>query len=522
MGAEPSDGFRRVLVSSETEIKFAVERGRKPTVVEGMSEGTRQPSAYETIYFDTDDFDLRHHRVELCVRNRDGQVFQRIKTRQDNGNILGCQSHEIVLSDPEPNLGHARALLAPNLRDAISRSALKPRFRTRFSRISHQFANDSCITRASFDQGCIEATGRSELISEVEFKLKGGRLDSYTQECLSFLAEVPAALLVESKAARGYRLATGELPHAVGAPHLAVPWNLPLPQAILRILRHGFQHFLDNYPAVTLAGEPEGIHQMRVAMRRLLSAIRMFGPVLRLEDTRGLFQALKTLFTQLGEVREADVFIGETLPSLAAAGLGTTLESVLRREIAAFRAAAYQRALDELTSANFARLVVQLNDWIESRNLLKADRPIDALLVERAAEDFAVPRIRALHAKLLKQGAKARCGTLDDWHRTRIAAKKLRYAGEPLFQALAPKIDTDRLSKQLSRLQTSLGRLNDLQTITPFLARVRPYVQGRSRRNFEAAEHFCRGWSGAAAANLVDHAEEAMKGFERIQLDASA
>jgi CHAD domain-containing protein len=122
----------------------------------------------------------------------------------------------------------------------------------------------------------------------------------------------------------------------------------------------------------------------------------------------------------------------------------------------------------------------------------------------------------------LKQGAKARCGTLDDWHRTRIAAKKLRYAGEPLFQALAPKIDTERLSKQLSRLQNSLGRLNDLQTITPFLARVRPHVQGRSRRNFEAAEHFCRGWSGAAATNLVHHAEEAMRGFEKIELDASA
>src|SRR6476659_2273457 len=178
-------------------------------------------------------------------------------------------------------------------------------------------------------------------------------------------------------------------------------------QAILRILRHGFQHFLDNYPAVTLAGEPEGIHQMRVAVRRLLSAIRMFAPVLRLEDTRGLFQALKTVFTQLGGVREADVFIAETLLPLAAAGLGKTLESVLRREIAAFRAAAYERARTELTSAEFARLVVQLNDWIESKNWLKADRPIDALLVERAAEDFAVPRIRALHAKLLKQGAKA-------------------------------------------------------------------------------------------------------------------
>src|SRR6476661_4460705 len=276
MGAEPNDGFRRVLVSSKTEIKFAVEKGRKTEVV---GEGTLRPSTYETLYFDTDNLDLRRDRVELCVRKRDGQVIQKIKTRQANGSLIGCQSHEIVLSDLEPNLEHARALLAPDLRDVISPSALKPRFRTRFSRISHQFANDSCITRASFDGGCIEATGRSELISEVEFKLKGGRLNSYTQECVSFLAEVPAALLIESKAARGYRLAAGELPH-------------------------GFQHFLDNYPAVTLAAEPEGIHQMRVAVRRLLSAIRMFAPVVRLEDTSGLFQALKTIFTQLGGVRE--------------------------------------------------------------------------------------------------------------------------------------------------------------------------------------------------------------------------
>ena len=66
---------------------------------------------------------------------------------------------------------------------------------------------------------------------------------------------------------------------------------------------------------------------MRVAVRRLLSAIRMFAPVLRLEGTRGLFQALKTIFTHLGGVREADVFIAETFPLLAAAGLGKTLDS---------------------------------------------------------------------------------------------------------------------------------------------------------------------------------------------------
>src|SRR5262249_17397720 len=140
-------------------------------------------------------------------------------------------------------------------------------------------------------------------------------------------------------------------------------------------------------------------------------------------------------------------------------------------------------------------------------------------LLERTAEDFAGPRIRALHSKLLKSGSKARNGTLKDWHRARIAAKKLRYAGEPLFEALAPKVEPARLSRQLSRLQNSLGRLNDLQTITPFLARVRPNVQGHNQRAFADAEQFCRGWSGAVVATLVDHAKDVVRDFENIRLD---
>jgi len=516
------EGFRRVEVSSETEIKFAVEEGRKPTVVEGIGEGAFQPSTYETIYFDTDNLDLKRRGLELRVRSRDGRLIQRIKARAHSDSGPASQSHEIMLTDLQPNLDHARTLLPPNVRDVIWSSALGPRFRTRFNRMSHQFANGSCTTRISFDEGYIEAAGRSELISEVELKLKGGSLGSYTSECLSFLDRVPAALLVESKAVRGYRLASDELPRAAHATRLAVAWNLPLPEAISRILRHSFQHFLDNHPAVTLSGAPDSIHQMRVAMRRLRSAIRMFSPVLRLEQVNSLLEGLKVLFTKLGEVREADVFIGETFPSVARAGLGERLESILLREITAFRQRVYCQARGELVSPEVARLVVQLNDWIEGGNWLKAERPIDILLVERPARDFVVPRITALYSKVLKRGARARRGTLEDWHRARIAAKKLRYAGEPMFEALGTEIETERLSKRLSRLQTSLGRLNDLQTIAPFLAQVRPHVHARSRRGFESAEQFCRGWSNATVATRITLADEAMEGFARIRLDASA
>jgi uncharacterized membrane protein YidH (DUF202 family) len=64
----------------------------------------------------------------------------------------------------------------------------------------------------------------------------------------------------------------------------------------------------------------------------------------------------------------------------------------------------------------------------------------------------------------------------------------------------------------------SLGNLNDLETIAPFLARVLPHVRAANRRDFDAAQHFCRGWSGATAATLRQNAESAMKRFEKIPL----
>ena len=64
------DCFRQVLVSGETEIKFAIDKGRKPTVMEGIGESAQERSTYETIYFDTDNSNLRRHQLELGVRNQ--------------------------------------------------------------------------------------------------------------------------------------------------------------------------------------------------------------------------------------------------------------------------------------------------------------------------------------------------------------------------------------------------------------------------------------------------------------------
>jgi len=69
------------------------------------------------------------------------------------------------------------------------------------------------------------------------------------------------------------------------------------------------------------------------------------------------------------------VFLTETLPSIRLTGLDARLETVLRQEIGAFRDDAYARVRGVLLSPNFARLIIRLNRWVETRRWLKADQP---------------------------------------------------------------------------------------------------------------------------------------------------
>ena len=506
-------------MAGETKLKLIVDDACRSSARLAIGDG--EPSVCESIYFDNAKLDLSRSRVELCLRRSAGQVVQVLTMRAQNDNVFARVSHELKLSDLEPNIEHARSFLPASIGQTISRSRLRPRFRASTDRISHFITNKDCIANISFDQGVMETPRRAEPISEIGLELKSGRLDAFAKECLSILDKVPAALLVECNASRGYRLVSGNPARAVRSNRVMVVPQTPLPQAIRHILRQGLQQFLDNHPAVTLEGEAESIHQMRVGMRRLRSAIRMFSPVLCVNEISVALASVRALFAKLGDVREADVFLQETLPQIGEAGLGDRLEAVLRDEIEIFRRGAYGDAREVLMSPDFARLAVRLNGWVEAGNWLKAEQPVDALLTERAAEDFAGPRVRRLYANLLRCGAKAEHGTLNDWHRARIAAKRLRYGGEALFGVLDPKIDAGQFAKRIGRLQTLLGRLNDLEAAALLLDRVRPTVKGANRRNFEAAQQYCRGWSAATARGLIARAKDAMQDLNGPELAQS-
>ena len=131
---------------------------------------------------------------------------------------------------------------------------------------------------------------------------------------LALHAATPLAVEVESKAARGYRLKEEDRRRStIKATPPALAKKVRAADGVRDIVANALSHLLVNR-AAALAGDAEGIHQTRIAIRRLRSALRLFEP--RLEPHAvSLFQdELQRLGRAIGDARDWDVFCVEMLP----------------------------------------------------------------------------------------------------------------------------------------------------------------------------------------------------------------
>jgi triphosphatase len=203
--------------------------------------------------------------------------------------------------------------------------------------------------------------------------------------------------------------------------------------------------------------DPEKVHQMRVASRRLRAALRLFEAVLP-PAASSLQDELAWIAAALGEVRDLDVQIA----SLARAGSGLRAESEALRAVLCLFDARRSAARDALHSAlathRFATLVTGLRDLAEQPG---PDRADDGL-------DVADRLIRRTHRRLRKAGEQlhpeASPATL---HRARIRVKQFRYALE-CFSELYGK-PARRLIRRAARLQDVLGGAQDAAVLQELL-----------------------------------------------------
>lgn len=458
MGDEPT----------EIELKFEVdpEALARLKTDPRLACGLGAPRELLSTYFDTDRRDLRNAGFTLRVRQDDGRRLQTVKSDLDGGLISrGEWEREIGPEGEGLDVEHAMDTpLKPLLGDGGLVHELKPLFATRVRRQVGMLDRDGSRIEVAFDEGEIEGDGRRSALSELELELKQGEPVSLFALAEDLAGSAPLKLSFVSKAARGYALLDGDLKACKirSAPPLKP--RTPTGQAFQATARLCLMQFSRNQKLIETAPGPESVHQLRVAIRRLRSAISTFYNILADSGRAGVKSELEWLAGELDDARNLDVFAREAFEPAArthpnAFGMAAFGERVLEA-----KTRAYARATKAVESDRCRRLLLGAARWIEAGEWATSE---DELYLRPREEKVSRLARRALDHRLktVRKRGKA-LEQMDPFarHRLRIQVKKLRYATEffsTLYEGSRDKARR-RFSAALEDLQETLGVLNDI------------------------------------------------------------
>ncbi|MBR0814961.1 CHAD domain-containing protein [Bradyrhizobium diazoefficiens] len=209
----------------------------------------------------------------------------------------------------------------------------------------------------------------------------------------------------------------------------------------------------------TCRGDPDALHQIRIALTHLRTAIRFFSPMVDDAVRPNVWAELKWLNGQLGMVRDLDVAI-ERVVAESGDELAVIAELQHWDEK---RAESHRQLARALQSARYRRLVEQTSTWIE-RGPWSTRRSKEAIRLRRCTlADHATERLTEWETTLLKKARKLRKLDVEKRHKLRLLNKRMTYSIESLQDLFAGESLTKQKSilKKLRKAQRSLGQLND-------------------------------------------------------------
>jgi CHAD domain-containing protein len=269
-------------------------------------------------------------------------------------------------------------------------------------------------------------------------------------------------------------------------------------EVVLAYLRTQAQR-LRHYDPLVRQDTPDAVHQMRVAARRMRSALQAFGRVIPREQTRELTAELKWVAGELGGARDAEVMAQRFAALLAEVPdelkLGP-VQAAVTRSFARRQADARGVALAALDSDRY----LALHDRIDA---LLADPPRTARAGRKAKRELPTS-VRRAYRRMESRMAEAQnqpAGAERDraLHETRKAAKRLRYATEAVQPTLGKP--ATRLRKRLKSVQDLLGEHQDTAVSRPVLREL------AAQAHLQGGNGFTYGLLYAAEAARAERAE---------------
>ena len=464
-----------------------------------LAEARPRTHQIKATYFDTPDFDLRQREMALRLRRVGKRWIQTLKAGRSGAGGLHARD-EWEVDRPGPTLD-LDVLAGTPLEDPGGMAGkLAEVFTVDMRRTTWQVeVSPGNTVEVALDSGEVRRGELAEPVSEVEIEsLEGDPLAVF--ELAGQLVE-PAGLRPSAvtKAQRGYRLARGESPEPAKARPADIDASMSIGTAARVIARSALEQLQANEAGVLAGENPEFLHQFRVALRRLRSALKVFRPALGPVEAT-LESELTWISGPTGPARDWDVLATSTLPSLLDSHGEARTARLLGGRAGARRRAAHSALREAIESPRYAHLMLALARWLAEA------APTDAPEAEPLAP-FALRAVKKRRKRLLAHALRMSALTPGERHEMRLDAKRLRYALEglaPLFRRKGAKAHLEALSE----IQDDLGRANDAAVAQRLLDELSPPA---------AFAQFARGWFGAqastGAAGLERHAQvlEAMK-----------
>lgn len=475
----------------EIELKLQLERGQRSALMRASCLRAARPlrRPFLALYFDTPDGDLARQGMSLRLRREGSEWKQTLKAGgSSTGGLHARGEWEFEAEGPVLDLARFRETPLAGVAHADRfHETLVEAFRVDVQRTLWQIGRDARRVEVVLDEGEVQSTTGRAAILEVEIESQGDDRNAMFDVAAQLIEAAPMRPSAITKAQRGFRLLHGEPSKPVQASPVELDPECSPAQAVRIAVAEALRQLQANEEGVLETSDPEFVHQLRVALRRLRSALRAHRRALEPGVEEGLKPELRWITSVAGAARDMDVLAGQTLPAMAREGAPLEKAGAFGARLERRRVAARRALRNALRSKRYASLVLAIARWLRS--------PEEHAPRHRAdLRKFAGKAIQRGYEKTLAAGRDVETLDAAGRHRVRIEAKKLRYAVQG-FSPLWSDSKTDAFLEVLSTLQDDLGRANDAAVAAELLEAL-----GAP----EELAGFARGWLGGETTVSIE------------------
>lgn len=454
------------MATQEIELKLKIARRdidrlrEHPAIVNAQ---LSPPTVHHliSIYYDSPTYELLQKGISLRVRNMDGGWFQSIKsTGHVQTGLHARMEWEDLLSKGAPDFNKITEPALLTIFDSPSfQKTLTPIFVTDVQRSEWQLQLANGHIEMALDDGHLRINEQAlDDICEVELELKSGKADQLFAFALSLHHAIPMEIENISKAELGYRHLRPTKICSVKARKVHLDQSLSPTEAFHKLVWTCLEQLQSNHPAILAALDFDAIHHMRVAMRRIRSAIEIFRRTTDKSDISPILSNLRWINQTLGEARDLEVLLADTLPQSQTVFGDHPGFLVLKQNALAAQKKSYRRICNMIHSQRYQSTLLQLALWLSQEEHFHHEK--DTLLT------FAKKSLSRQHKKMMRDVANLDTMTPEEQHKVRLRGKKLRHSVEFFGDLFKDHEDFEAAFRsyltKLIKLLNRLGLTNDV------------------------------------------------------------